>query len=159
MTESLLLGLIGGLASLLVAEWGLAFLKALSPAEVIAATSVRLNYSVLTFTGAITILTALACGWAFAWEGSRHDVQRTLVEGGRQIGIGSRHGRLRQAAVIAEVALAVVLLIGAGLMLRSFSAMRAVNPGFNATNVLTMRMQLPRAKYRTTARALRFSMS
>ncbi len=97
LTESLLLGVIGGLASLLVAQWGVALLQALSPAEAIAAGSLQLNYPVLGFTGAITILTALACGWAFAWEGSRHDVQRSLVEGGRQIGIGSRHGKLRQA--------------------------------------------------------------
>ncbi len=126
---------------------GFDFLQALRPADVIATASLSLNYSVLAFTAVVTVLTAITCGLVFAWQGSHHDMQRVLVEGGRQIGVGARLGRLRHVAVIAQIALAVVLLVGAGLMLRSFAAMRGVDPGFEASNVLTMRMQLPRAKY------------
>ena len=98
----------------------------------------------------------MACGLASAFEGSRADVQQALAQGGRQIGGGLRHRRLRHAFVIAEIALAVVLLVGAGLMLRSFASMRQVDPGFDSANVLTMRMQLPRAKYPDDSARIRF---
>jgi putative ABC transport system permease protein len=111
---------------------------------------------VLAFTGVISILTAMACGLASALAGSRDDVQQALVQGGRQIGGGLRHRKLRHAFVITELALAVVLLVGAGLMLRSFASMRQVDPGFDPANVLTMRMQLPRAKYTDEAARIRF---
>ena len=89
-------------------------------------------------------------------EGSRSNVQRSLVEGGRQIGAGLRLRRLRHSFVIAEIALAAVLLVGAGLMLRSFASMRRAAPGFDASNVLTMRMQVPRAKYPDDPARIRF---
>ena len=155
LSESLLLGIVGGLASLMVAQWGLEVLKALSPIELMNPESLGLSYPVLAFTGAISILTALACGLASALEGSRGNSQPSLVEGGRQIGAGLRHRRLRHSFVVAEIAIAVVLLVGAGLMLRSFAAMRQVDPGFDAHNVLTVRMQLPRAKYPDDAARIR----
>ena len=156
LTESLALGILGGLLSLLVAQWSLALLEALSPVELTAARHLTLSGPVLTFTGAVSILTAMACGLASALAGSRDDVQQALAQGGRQIGGGLRHRKLRHAFVIAEIALAVVLLVGAGLMLRSFASMRQVDPGFDSTNVLTMRMQLPRAKYPDDAARIRF---
>ncbi|MEY2504720.1 MAG: hypothetical protein QOG27_1000, partial [Verrucomicrobiota bacterium] len=156
LTESLLLGIFGGLVSLLVAQWSLALLEALSPIDLAALGHLSLNYPVLAFTGAISIVTAVACGLASALEGSRADVQQALAQGGRQIGGGLRHRNLRHAFVIAEIALAVVLLIGAGLMLRSFASMRQVDPGFDPDNVLTMRMQLPRAKYPDDGARIRF---
>jgi putative ABC transport system permease protein len=156
LTESSLLGIFGGLVSLLVAQWSLALLEALSPIDLTALGHLSLNYPVLAFTGAISIVTAVACGLASALEGSRADVQQALAQGGRQIGGGLRHRNLRHAFVIAEIALAVVLLIGAGLMLRSFASMRQVDPGFDPDNVLTMRMQLPRAKYPDDGARIRF---
>ncbi|HMJ05204.1 MAG TPA: ADOP family duplicated permease, partial [Chthoniobacterales bacterium] len=156
LLESVLLGVVGGMASLLVARWGLDLLQALSPVDLITPHSLTLSYPVLAFTAAISILTALGCGLASAWQGSRGDSQRALVEGGRQIGAGLQHRRLRHAFVVAEIALAVVLLVGAGLMLRSFAALREVDPGFEASHVLTMRMQLPRAKYPDDPARLRF---
>jgi putative ABC transport system permease protein len=156
LVESLSLGILGGLFSLLVAEWSLALLEKLSPVDLTAAGHLSLSYPVLAFTATVSILTALACGLASAFEGSREDVQQALAQGGRQIGGGLRHRRLRHAFVIAEIALAVVLLVGAGLMLRSFAAMRQVDPGFDATNVLTMRMQLPRARYPDDSARIRF---
>jgi putative ABC transport system permease protein len=154
--ETLLLGVLGGFLSLLIAQWSLALLGALSPVDLANTHGLSLNYPVLAFTGAISILTALACGMAAAWSGSRPDVQQALVEGGRQIGGNLRHRRLRHVFVVAEIALAVVLLVGAGLMLRSFAAMREVDPGFDPHNVLTLRMQLPRAKYPDEPARIRF---
>jgi putative ABC transport system permease protein len=155
LVESLTLGILGGLFSLLVAQWSLALLEALSPVDLMAG-HLSLSGPVLAFTGAISILTAIACGLASAFAGSRDDVQQALVQGGRQIGSGLRHRKLRHAFVIAELALAVVLLVGAGLMLRSFASMRHVDPGFDPAHVVTMRMQLPRAKYADAAARIRF---
>jgi putative ABC transport system permease protein len=117
---------------------------------------VTLSYPVLGFTAAVSILTAVICGLAPAFEGSRTNVQETLKDGARQVGAGVRHRRLRHTFVVAEIALAVVLLVGAGLMLRSFDSLRRVSPGFDASHVLTMRMQLPAAKYRDEAQRIRF---
>ncbi len=156
LLESVVLGIIGGFASLLIAQWGVEFLQALSPVDLIASGPLKLSYPVLAFTAAISILTALGCGLASALEGSRGNAQQSLVEGGRQIGAGLRHRRLRHSFVVAEIALAMVLLVGAGLMLRSFATMRRVDPGFDARDVLTMRMQLPRAKYADDAARIHF---
>jgi putative ABC transport system permease protein len=156
LIESLTLGMLGGLLSLLVAQWSLSLLEALSPVDLTTLGRLSLSCPVLGFTAAISILTAMGCGLASALEGSRPDLQLALAEGGRQIGGGLRHRRLRHAFVIAEMALAVVLLVGAGLMLRSFASMRQVDPGFDSAHVLTMRMQLPRAKYAEDSARIRF---
>jgi putative ABC transport system permease protein len=156
LSESLVLGILGGLLSLLVAQWSLTLLEVLSPVDLTAIGHLSLSYPVLVFTGIVSIVTAFGCGLASALEGSRADVQQALAQGGRQIGGGLRHRRVRHAFVIAEIALAVVLLAGAGLMLRSFASMRRVDPGFDPSNVLTMRMQLPRAKYADDPARIRF---
>ena len=139
LIESSFSGFCGGFLSLLIAQWSLVLFAALSPVDLTSTHELSLSYPVLGFTGAISILTALACGTVAAWSASRPDVQQALVEGGRQIGGNIRHRRLRHAFVVAEIALAVVLLVGAGLMLRSFAAMREVDPGFDPHHVLTMR--------------------
>jgi putative ABC transport system permease protein len=156
LTESIVLGITGGLFGLLVAQWSLDLLVALSPVDLTTLGHVTLSYPVLGFTAAVSILTAVICGLAPAFEGSRTDVQEALKDGARQVGAGVRHRRLRHTFVVAEIALAVVLLVGAGLMLRSFDSLRRVNPGFDATSVLTMRMQLPLAKYPQPAQRIRF---
>jgi putative ABC transport system permease protein len=159
LTESLVLAALGGAAGLVLAVWGLEVLLALSPVDLTSAARVRLSYPVLAFTGAVSLLTAVICGLAPAFEGSRTDIQETIKEGGRQAGGGVRHRRMRQMFVIAEIALAVVLLVGAGLMLRSFASLRRVNPGYSTTNILTMRLQLPGAKYQNDEQRIRFFQS
>jgi len=156
LTESIVLALAGGVVGLLIAVWGVRVLLALSPVDLTMAGNVRLSYPVLGFTAAMSLLTALACGLAPAFEGSRTDVQETLKDGGRQTSGGTRHRRMRHAFVIAEIALAVVLLVGAGLLLRSFSSLSRVDPGYSTANVLTMRLQLPGAKYREEGQRIRF---
>jgi putative ABC transport system permease protein len=156
LTESLVLAVLGGAAGLLVAVWGLAILLTLSPVDLTTTAQIRLSYPVLAFTAAISLLTAVVCGLAPAFEGARTDVQETIKDGARQIGGTVRRTRMRQALVISEIALAVVLLVGAGLMLRSFASLRRVDPGFTTRNILTLRLQLPGAKYGTDEQRIRF---
>src|SRR5204863_3023418 len=87
---------------------------------------------------------------------ARVDVQESLKAGSRQVGIGLRSRRLRYALVVSEIALAVVLLTGAGLLMRTFASMRAIDPGFDTRNVLTMRVSLPLAKYSGDPQRMRF---
>jgi putative ABC transport system permease protein len=156
LTESFVLAALGGAVGLLVAQWGLDVLLAMSPVELTTSGRVSLSYPVLAFTAIVSLATAVVCGLAPAFEGSRTDVQETLKDGARQVGGTVRHRRMRQAFVVAEIALAVVLLVGAGLMLRSFSTLRRVDPGYATRNILTMRLQLPNAKYGDDAQRIRF---
>ncbi len=156
LTESVVLGVTGGAAGLLVAQWGLDFLRAVSPVDLTMLGHVRLSYPVLAFTAAVSIATAIICGFAPAFEGSRADVHESLKDGARQVGASARNRRLRHAFVVSEIALAVVLLVGAGLMLHTFSAMRGIDPGFTAHNVLTVRVALPGSKYPEPAQRVRF---
>jgi putative ABC transport system permease protein len=156
LTETLLLGLLGGGAGLLIATWSLTALVAVSPVDLTLFGPVHLNYTALFFTAAVSLLTTVICGFAPALEGARADVQESLKEGGRQIGQGVAHHRLRQGFVVAEIALAVVLLVGAGLMLRSFATLRAVDLGIDTRNVLTARVALPARKYDTPEKRLQF---
>ena len=156
LTESLVFAVLGGAAGLVIAVWGVRVLLALSPVDLTMAGDLRLSYPVLAFTAGVSLVTALACGLAPAFEGSRADVQEALKDGARQGGPGVRHRRMLQSFVVSEVALAVVLLVGAGLLLRSFSTLRAVDPGYSTVNILTMRLQLPNAKYRDDAQRIRF---
>ncbi len=155
LTESVVLATLGGAVGLVVAYGGLQLLLALSPVEFATAGPIHLSYPALGFTAAVSFVTALVCGLAPAFEGSRADVQETLKDGARQAG-GVRHRRMRQLFVVSEIALAVVLLVGAGLMLRSLLTLRRVNPGYSTTNILTMRLQLPGAKYTNDEQRIRF---
>jgi putative ABC transport system permease protein len=156
LTESFVLAALGGAAGLLLAVGGVDVLVALSPVDLATSTDARVSYPVLAFTAFVSLLTAIACGVAPAFEGSRTDVHETLKDAARQGGGGVRHRRMRQAFVVSEVALAVVLLVGAGLMLRSFRSLQRVDPGYATANILTMRLQLPSAKYRDDAQRIRF---
>ncbi|HEV3062287.1 MAG TPA: ABC transporter permease [Vicinamibacterales bacterium] len=155
-TEVAVLGAAGGLAGLVVAQASLKVLAAASPIDLAQFGPVRLNYAVLAFTALISLLTAIVCGFAPAFEGGRADVQESLKDGGHAAGAGLRHRRLRQAFVVAEIALAVVLLVGAGLMIRSFGSLRSVDPGMDTRDVLTLRVALPFRKYNTPDKALQF---
>ena len=147
--ECLPLGLIGGVLGALLAIWGIDLLSSLLPASLPRGNAIAVNSRVLIFTFALALLTILIFGLLPAINAARADVRESLNEGGRS-GIGSRkQGRLRRLLVIAEVALALVLLVGSGLMVRSFVKLRQVDVGFTAHNVLTMRVPLPPAKYPT----------
>ena len=156
LTEALLLGVLGGLAGLVVAQWSLDAMLALSPVDLGLFGPVKLDYTVLAFTALVSLLTAAFCGFAPAFESGRADVQDSLRDGARQVGGGVRQRRLRQSFVVAEIALAVVLLVGAGLMLRSFSTLQSVDSGLDTRNVLTVRVALPNRKYDAPPKTLRF---
>jgi putative ABC transport system permease protein len=156
LTESLVLCVIGGALGLIVAQWSLDVLLAISPVDLAYGGPVHLSYPVLAFTAVVSLATAIVCGFAPAFEGSRASVQEALKDGARQAGSGLRHRRIRQAFVITEIALAVVLLVGAGLMIRSFGSLSGVNPGFDAHHVLTARVTIPTARYETDEKRIQF---
>src|SRR5215475_6716950 len=142
--ECLPLGLIGGLLGVLLALWGIDLLASSLPASLPRYNEIGVNGRVLSFTLALALLTVLIFGLLPALQTIKADVSATLNEGGRG---GIRQGRLRRLLVVVEVALALVLLVGAGLMARSFVKLRQVPIGFTERNVLTMRVPLPAAKY------------
>ena len=147
LTESVLLSAIGGALGVLLAWWGTKALVALSPPALIDLQRVSVNLPVLGFTLGLAVITGLIFGLAPAWEATRFDLQDSLKEGGKNIGGSTGGNRVRNVFVITQVALALVLLVGAGLLLRSFNRLQSVDPGFNPNNLLTVRVSLPIAKY------------
>ena len=156
LTESLLLALLGGALGLPLSRWCVEALVALSPTNLIGAGQVGVNLPVLAFTLAVSLLTGVVFGLVPALEASRVNLGETLKETSRGNAGSSRGRRLRHALVVAEVGLALVLLVGAGLMVKSFLRLQAVNPGFDAANLLTMRVLLPATKYPDDARVVAF---
>jgi putative ABC transport system permease protein len=156
LTESLLLAGSGGLAGLMMAWWGTDFLVSLAPPDLLNLSQVKINAAVLGFTLVIALLTGVIFGLAPAFEATRLNLSESLKEGGKSLGGGMRAQRLRSALVILEVALALVLLVGAGLLIRSFARLQGVDPGFNAQNMLTMRMSLPGRKYDNDQKRISF---
>src|SRR5262245_43123696 len=147
LVESAPLGLLGGVAGLLLAYWGLELMRSLLPASLPRHNTISIDGRVLGFTLLASTLTVVVFSLAPAFRTARDGVREALNEGGRGDTAGRQRSRLRDGLVVMEMALALVLLIGAGLMLRSFARLRQVETGFSATNVLTMRIPLPVAKY------------
>jgi putative ABC transport system permease protein len=145
LTESVVLALMGGVVGVLLAYWGIQLLVAFAPDNIPRLHEITIDPRVLGFTFGISLLTGLLFGLVPALQSSRPDLNDALKEGAR--GSSSGHRMVRNLFVVAEMALALVLLIGAGLMLRSFSQLHQVKTGFETENVLTMRVQLPNAKY------------
>jgi putative ABC transport system permease protein len=147
LTESLLLGAAGGALGLLLARWGLDLLLAAIPFKLPFWMNFGLDLRVLGFTLVVSLLTGLIFGIAPALQASHSDLNETLKEGGRSAaGVG--RNRSRNVLVVVEIALSLVLLVGAGLMMASFLRLQQVNPGLNPKGVLTMGVALPQAKYR-----------
>jgi putative ABC transport system permease protein len=140
LTESLLLSLVGGGLGVLFAGWGIDALVALSPESLPRVAEVELDWRVMAFTAAVALGTGIAFGLAPAIAGSRPDLNDALKDG--MFGSSAR-GRLRKALVVGEVAICLVLLVGAGLMLRSFVRLRDVDPGFRPDQAVTVRVSLP----------------
>jgi putative ABC transport system permease protein len=151
ITESVVLGVAGGALGLLVAWLGLKVLVAAAPEAtaqmVLGGRAVGLDGTALGFALAVSLLTGLVFGLAPALQASRLDVNGMLKEGGRGEGLGRRGHRLLGGFVVSQVAVALVLLVGAGLLIRSFVRLRAVDPGFRPDHVLTMRLTLPQSRY------------
>ena len=152
LTESVILALIGGAAGLLVANWGIDLMRQIAPrgVPVLGADQVKLDPSVLTFTFLLSIATGLIFGILPAWQLASQDVNESLKDGGRSPA-GVRK-RLRMALVVSEIALASLLLVGAGLTLRSFQTVLRAEAGFNQNGLLTAFVSLPAARYRDDAK-------
>jgi putative ABC transport system permease protein len=147
LNESLLLGVIGGTAGLFLAYWAIELLIKFNPGNIPRLEEVALDGRVLAFTLAVSVLTGLIFGAVPAFQASKPDLNESLKEGGRSSAGGAGHRRVRSIFVVSEVALALVLLVGAGLMIRSFIKLSQVDPGFNPDNLLTARVLLPGSKY------------
>jgi len=156
LTESLMLAGVGGAVGLLLAFWGIDLFRTLGPANLPRLQEVNLDGRVLGFTMLAALLSGLIFGLMPALQSSRAELNEALKEGGRA-GTGS-HGRkrLRGLLVVAEVALTLVLLVGAGLLLRSFRRLQEVNPGFRPEHVLTAQISLPPARYTEDQKIMAF---
>jgi predicted permease len=142
LVESVVLALTGGAAGLFLAEWGTQVLKATLTSHLTRSNTIAIDTQVLLFTLGLALITGLLFGIAPAFSAARGDVNDGLKEGGRGSTSGGSGGRVRRTLVASEIAVALVLLIGAGLLMRSFVKLRAINPGFDAHNVLTMTISL-----------------
>ena len=149
LTESVLLGIVGGLLGILVGYWGIDLIRAANPGEAARFApgwnNLGINLPVLGFTMLLSILSGVLFGLAPALQLSKPNLNASLKEGGRQAGSGSH--RLRSVLVVAEVGLSLMLLVSAGLLLRSFLQLVKTDPGFNSENLITMNLVLPAAKY------------
>ncbi len=154
LVESVLLAILGGALGAMLAGWSVPLLAAHVGDSIVASTpgwnAISIDGRVLAFTLVVALGTGILFGLAPAWQASRTDVNDALKAEGRGAGTGLRGQRLRSGLVVAEVALATMLLIGAGLLLRSFSRLQRVNPGFSAAHVLTFQLGLPEARFPET---------
>jgi putative ABC transport system permease protein len=148
LTESVVLGLMGGALGCGLAVWGIDLLLAAIPIDFPFWMKFNLDGRVLGFTAGVTLLTGLIFGAAPALQASKVNLNETLKEGARSASGAGRH-RLLRSLVVAEVALSLILLVGAGLMMHSFMRLQRTSPGFNPENTLTLRLSLPGAKYDT----------
>jgi putative ABC transport system permease protein len=146
LTESALLASGGGLLGILLAAWAFEFLKNLIPEDLSRTVTLALDGRVLGFAVAISLFSSFIFGMAPALQASKFDLNGVLKEGGRS-NAGGRRGILRSLLVVGEVALSLMLLVGSGLLLQSFSKLRGIDPGFRADHVLTVRLEVPNSKY------------
>ena len=151
LAEGLLLGIGGGLVGFLAAYYGVASLVRVLGTALPRAQEVAVDGRVLGFTAGIALLTGLLAAFFPAWQLSGRDANEALKQSANRGSSSGGEGRIRQLLVVSEVALALMLLIGAGLLMRSLSSLRAVDPGFDARNVLSASIGIPMAKYNTEA--------
>jgi putative ABC transport system permease protein len=157
LVESVLLAVVGGVLGLALAWLGMKGVIALKPANVPRITELRIDGLVALFTLGVSLATGLLFGLAPAVQTSRTNLQETLKEGGRGATADRSGHAMRRVLVVAEVALALTLLTGAGLLIKSLALLQGVNPGFDSRSLLTFRVAIPNAKYRSdTARVQYF---
>ncbi len=156
LTESVMLALAGGAVGLLLALWGVALMTRMLPLNFPRLGEISLDWRVLGFTLVASVLTGILFGLAPAWQFSKADVHEALKESGRGASTSRRQNRLRNLLIVSEVALSVVLLVGAGLLFRSFLRLQAVNTGFTPQQVLTLRVSPAGSNYRRDADYISF---
>jgi putative ABC transport system permease protein len=156
LTEGLLLSIIGSLMGIALAWWSMGLLGQIASPFLPRSEEIRIDSRVLLFTLAVSILTSVVFGLIPSLQAGRTNVQETLKEGGNTMSVAAVGGWLRPLLVIVELAAAVVLLIGAGLMIRSILRIRQVEPGLKPQNLLTAKLSLPREKYTNAESTIRF---
>jgi len=158
LTESVILALIGGALGVLIAYWGVELIRVTNPGEaaryVAGWDQMGINPSVLGFTVVLSLVSGLLFGLAPAWQVSKPDLNNALKESGRRTTGGSH--RVRSSLMVTEVALSLMLLVCAGLLVRSFLSLLKTNPGFNSENLMTMSLNLPAAKYKEAPQRIAF---
>ncbi len=157
LTESIVLSLLGGLGGILLAVWGMDLLLKLNPVQLPQYHRIEIDLAVFGFTVLASVLTGILFGLAPALQASKLDLHAALKEGGRSALADAGQRQLSNLLVIAEVAMALVLLAGAGLLVRSFVRLLDVNPGFATENLLTMQVGLPNATYAQPERRIAFN--
>ena len=146
LTESMLLAVAGGAAGLLLAVWLIDVLPSLNPRDIPRLDSITVSTPVLAFTLAVSALTGVLCGLIPAWQATRAGLNQSLKEASRGTSGGVKGRRVRGALVVAEVALSLVVLVGAGLLIKSFTRLLQVERGFAAENLLTANVGLVQYK-------------
>jgi predicted permease len=145
VTESVVLALAGGAVGLIIGSWAVGAIRGFAVRGIPRLDTAQTDWTVLGVTFAVSLLTGVFFGLAPAWRGTRSEIGESLQQGGRGASVGV--GRLGAALTVAEVALPLLLLVGAGLLIRSFTHLLDVNPGFNPRNVLAVQLNLPAARY------------
>ena len=156
LTESLLLAAIGGVLGLLFAKWGVKLLSELGPSNLPRLEEIAIDGRVLAFTCLISFASGILFGLVPAFPSGRSDLNKSLKEGGRSAAEGQGRSRARSGLVVAEIALSLILLVGGGLMLKSFLRLQAVSPGVNPKNALTMQITLPQRQYHGDSQMILF---
>jgi putative ABC transport system permease protein len=156
LTESLLLAIVGGIAGVLIALWGVPALMALNPGNLPRRGEIGVDYQAIIFALGVSFITSAFFGVVPALRAARLDINETLKASANRAGTGRLDKRLRGLLVISEVALAVILLVGAALLIKSFVRLRAVDIGFDTENLTTMQASLTSDDYKTTARSWAF---
>jgi putative ABC transport system permease protein len=156
LTESLVLGITGGLIGLLVAFWGSDLLVSLQPEGIPRLNEVRIDRQVVMFTMAISLVTGIIFGALPALQMTRGSLSASLKEGGRGNMAAAGSARLRGTLIVAEMALAVTLLAGAGLLIKSFGKLQAVDPGFRPQDTLSFELSLPSTQYEKDPQIIAF---
>ena len=156
LTESILISLLGGAVGLVIAWWGSSLLIALKPENLPRLQEINLDLRVFAFTLGVAILTGLVFGLLPAWTASRPTLSNSLKSGGRSASSGRAQQGVRSALVTGELAVALVLLVGAGLLVKTFWKLRNIEPGFNPDHLLTMHLELPENRYKEVDSQTRF---
>jgi putative ABC transport system permease protein len=150
LTENILLAVLGGCAGIALSNWATQILVAAKPAPLEHVSRISVDSNVLLFGLAVSLVTGLVFGFVPAWSGSRSDAADALKQEGRTASAGLRGLRFRTVLAVGQMALALVLLVGAGLLFKSFAKLSAVDPGFNAEHVLSIPIRLPEMHYAQT---------
>ena len=156
LTESVLIAVAGGAVAVLLAVWGTSLLVALKPENLPRLQEIGVDARVLGFTFGLSLLTGVLFGLLPAWAASRGGVNEALKEGGRSATAGGARQRLRSTFVVVQLAVALILLVGAGLLIKTFWQLRSIETGFNPDRLLTMRVELPETRYKEIAKQTQF---